>query len=186
MENYNDCMINLDLVETHTPDILLCCVEKAIHDFNDRETFLIKNDVGERCICGKFSMYLERVIREVDPSHEFDVDTEYDRGYDTHENAIKRLPQAETGEEKRIIPDLVVHKREYTLPFGFINLICMEMKKNGTFSKMKRDKERLRALTDQHGQFGYTVGIMLNARTTGEENQNGIIIDTVYVNGKEY
>ncbi len=186
MEYYNLCIPNLDLAKTHTADVLLYCVKKAICEFNARETFLIENDVGERCICGKFSMYLECVIRQVDPNHEYDVDVEYDRGYDAHENTIKRLADEETGNVKRIIPDLVVHKRKYTLPYGFINLICIEMKKNGTPSKMKSDKERLKVLTARNGQFGYTIGIMLNAKTNCGESQNGITIDAIYIDGREH
>lgn len=175
-----------NLSERHDPTTLICCVKKAIEDFSQNENYLIDRGLGERCICGKFSMYLERAIRKVDPMHEYDVDTEYDRGCDGYEDAIKRLPDQETGEEKRIIPDLIVHKRGHVHPFGFVNLICIEMKKNGTPSKMKDDKERLRRLTSDEEGFGYIVGIMLNAKTKYKTQANGIFIDSIYVNGTEY
>lgn len=175
-----------NLSERHDSTTLICCVKKAIEDFNQHENYLIDRSLGERCICGKFSMYLEQVIRRADIENEYDVDIEYDRGCDGHEDAIKRLPDEETGEEKRIIPDLIVHKRGYIQPYGFVNLICIEMKKNGTPSKMKNDKERLRRLTSHEEGFGYIVGIMLNARTKYKTQPNGIFIDSIYVNGEEY
>ena len=43
---------------------LLSILQEAIRQFNENETYLIDNDLSERCINSKLAMYVERVLEE--------------------------------------------------------------------------------------------------------------------------
>ena len=48
-----------DMIEVQR---LLAIVKNSLEEFNKSEGFLIKNDLSERCICAKFSTYLETSV----------------------------------------------------------------------------------------------------------------------------
>ena len=131
------------------------CVNEAIENFNEHEQYLISRDLSERCICAKFMSYLERAISTSEFS-EYVVDVEYNRGNRGNEYAAKVLC-------KKIVVDLVVHKRGFDEEKGFDNLICIEMKKKYKRLDMRKDKERLANLTDNTYGFRYKAGFMIVA-----------------------
>ena len=141
---------------------LLNCVNQAIADFNQNECYLIKNDLSERCICAKFAIYLNNIIKSSEFS-EYEVDVEYNRGYDGKDFKPKKLF------EGNIVVDLIVHKRGYNSNYGFDNLICIEMKKLYHRYSLTDDKDRLKALTDDVYGFGYEIGFMIVAEKTLRE-----------------
>lgn len=44
---------------TQQQEEILCVLNLAIEEFNQREQFLIEQGLSERCICSKFASYLE-------------------------------------------------------------------------------------------------------------------------------
>lgn len=148
-------------------------VNEAIEKFNECEEYLIKNDLSERCICAKFMTYLEQVIA----TSEFQgyvVDVEYNRGYNKNECAAKMF------RGRKIVVDLIVHKRDYVTEIGFDNLLCVEMKKAYKHISMENDKERLKCMTNNVYGFGYEAGFMIVAVRNGGENK--LVVEEIFYN----
>lgn len=164
---------------TNLQTVIRQCVDKAIAAFNEKEEYLIRNDLSERCICARFAIYLDQEIRSSDFS-DYVVDVEYNRGYRKKEHAIKQL------HGKNIIVDLIVHKRGYHDLYGFDNLICIEMKKTSQPSKLQHDKNRLRCLTDEIHGFHYKAGYMIVSFADHKQNRYGLQIDTAFYDGQPY
>ena len=97
-------------------------VGRAIETFNSQETYLIENDLSERCICSRFAMHLTKALQD-SKYRDYVVDVEFNRGANGKENGKKKI------DEHYITIDLIVHKRGVNHQGGFINLICIEMKK---------------------------------------------------------
>lgn len=176
------------------PKTLYECVKNAILAFEEKESFLIKEDLGERCICGKFAQYLEREIHNIKKYELFDVDIEYDKGYQGDHAKSKRLKYLAAGDreetEHRIQPDIIAHVRECDEIRGYYNLVCIEMKKKKDYNvnKIDADEERLQKLTRDDYGFGYRIGLMIIADTVCEkytvEDNRGLKIKSIYVNGE--
>ena len=130
------------------------CVPTAIRAFNDSEMHLIKNDLSERCICARFAMYLSKAIENT-PFSDYYVDVEYNRG------ALGDTKIAKILDGRKIVCDLIVHKRGYDEQTGFDNLICIEMKKTTSKTGTDKDEERLSALTSWDRGFRYKLGYMI-------------------------
>ncbi len=131
-------------------------VQAAIDKFNEKEKYLIMTDLSERCICSKFAMYLSNEISN-SRFYEYDVDVEYNRG------AFGSGLSAKILEDKRIIVDLIVHKRGYDAVWGYDNLICVEMKKSKDRRGCTEDEIRLDKLTNIEYGYFYKLGVMLIA-----------------------
>lgn len=132
-------------------------VNLAISKFNQREKYLIENNLSERCICSKFAMYLSDEITNSEFNN-YIVDVEYNRG----NNGINYSPKML--DNKNIVVDLIVHKRKYDVIFGYDNLICIEMKKSNDSRRTKGiidDEDRLKKLTNFQYSFNYQIGLML-------------------------
>lgn len=126
----------------------------AIEEFNQHEGYLIKNDLSERCICAKFACYLAKSLKE-SRFRDYAVDVEYNRGGSGLDYCHKTLGN------KKIVVDLIVHKRGYDREYGFDNLFCIEMKKKYKKPDLTSDKERLKILTQNSSGFCYRAGYMV-------------------------
>lgn len=126
----------------------------AIECFNQKEKYLIENDLSERCICAKFSFYLTEAIQGTDFS-DYNVDVEYNRGFDGQDRAIKRIENAP------ITVDLIVHKRGYNSIQGYNNLICIEMKKSTNRQGCNNDEDRLKKMVGWEYGYCYGAGFMI-------------------------
>lgn len=133
---------------------LVQLVEEAVRKFNENEKYLIETDLSERCICSKFAMYLASEI-EKSEYRDYHVDVEYNRGACGDELHVKCI------EDKRIVVDLIVHKRGFDPVFGFDNLICIEMKKSTDRRGCDTDEVRLQKMTSYSYGFNYKIGVML-------------------------
>lgn len=114
---------------------LMEIVDVAIKEFNSKEKYLIKNDLSERCICAKFAIHLSKALKN---TRYQDYYVEYNRG------AYGKDIKAKIMEDKRIVVDLIVHRRDYDPEVGYDNLICMEMKKSTDRRGCVNDEERLK------------------------------------------
>lgn len=145
---------------TDEQEELLKIVKKAILTFNEKEKYLLKNNLSERCICSKFADYLNRELKVNEKYIQYDVDVEYNRGFDGKDNKPKKIYG------KNAVVDLIVHKRGYDEFYGYDNLICIEMKKTND-SRGKQgiidDQARLKDLAGYEYGFCYKLGIMLVA-----------------------
>lgn len=132
---------------------LLNIIETAIQVFEEKDRYLIENDLSERCICARFAMCVTTVLET--KYSEYCVDVEYNRGMDGRERSLKRI------DDQPITVDLIVHKRGYDCHYGFDNLICIEMKKSKNRQGCSHDEERLRKMTSTNFGFCYKLGVML-------------------------
>ena len=98
--------------------------------------------------------YLERVIKDSEFS-EYDVDVEYNRGYNKDTHAPKML------NGNKIVVDLIVHKRDLQPNGYFDNLICIEMKKQTNRRNIQADIERIQHMTCLSYGFNYQAGFIL-------------------------
>ncbi len=55
---------------------LVNLVRIAINEFNQKEKYLLKNDLSERCICAQFAMYLSKCLINSEYT-DYKVDVEY-------------------------------------------------------------------------------------------------------------
>lgn len=53
-------------------------VDAAITTFNTEETYLLHNDLSERCICARFAMHLTNALKDTN-YQDYIVDVEYNR-----------------------------------------------------------------------------------------------------------
>lgn len=158
---------------------ILIVLKTAIDKFNQSEQYLIKNDLSERCICSKFASYLERALVS-SPFEDYVVDVEYNRGYDGKDSASKLL------NGKKIVVDLIVHKRGHDPETGFDNLFCIEMKKEYVKPDLRFDQERLSIMTNPHENFKSRAGFMILARADKKQEEYGLYIESEYYNPVNY
>lgn len=130
---------------------------KAIEQFNNKDKFLIEKDLSERCICSAFARCIESCIPDKEEYRDVVVDVEYNRGFEGDESRVKRL------RNKKIVVDLIVHKRGYIEGEGFYNLICIEMKKSTNREGCSADKQRLSDMTNCTYGYNYSLGCMIVA-----------------------
>lgn len=155
---------------------LINCLVEAMDHFNANEQYLITRDLSERCVCAKFMSHLERTVASSD-FRDYIVDVEYNRGNQGNEY------NAKAQDDKKIVVDLIVHKRNYN--YGFDNLICIEMKKASLRRQIPEDKDRLCYLTDNTKGFKYEVGAMM-VIGKGRKYHDKLLIDALFFNGVEY
>lgn len=158
---------------TQKQNELVHLVTMAIAAFNRSEGYLIKNDLSERCICAKFASYVEKVFAD-SRFNDYVVDVEYNRGNHGKDFNPKLL------NGRKIVVDLIVHKRSYDENMGYDNLICIEMKKRYKHFDVSSDKERLHILTDDVYGFGYEIGFMIVVDAGMEDYK--LAIDEIFYN----
>ena len=161
-------------------------VEAAMATFNAEESYLIANDLSERCVCARFAMHLQRQVSESIEHceyREYVVDVEYNRGAKGKDYEPKRLYD----DNSPITVDLIVHKRGYSEGIrefggvyftGYDNLICIEMKKSKDKASMGADKRRLEIMTNNSMGFAYKLGVMIII----DKKSISLIIDEVFYN----
>lgn len=144
-------------------------LESALDRFNDSEEYLLENDLSERCICGRLAYHIQQTLLTTVYS-DYIVDVEYNRSAKGKEKSPKVL------HDKKIVVDLIVHKRGYSEYIGFDNLFCIEMKKSNSRYRLTEDKRRLREMTDYEYGFNYKRGYMIIA----DMNRKRLIIESEF------
>lgn len=160
---------------TQQQEEILCVLNLAIEEFNQKEQFLIEYDLSERCICAKFASYLERQLR-ASSFWAYEVDVEYNRGMRGDEYAAKENPDT----KQKIVVDLVIHMRGLNQYREYNNLFCIEMKKGRNENKLASDKKRLQMLVDINKGFHYKAGYMIVIISERKRNINRLEIESSY------
>ena len=150
-------------------------VQRSISKFNEAEAYLISRDLSERCICARFARYLENELKNFGFA-DYMVDVEYNRGGEGIESNPKILNY------KKIVVDLIVHKRGYDENYGFSNLICIEMKKDYKRFNLDSDKERLKNLVDYSYHYCYEAGFMIIIHRNINKQEYALKIESSYFN----
>jgi hypothetical protein len=123
----------------------------ALEEFYARETHLLEKDLGERTLTHRLAVHVEKQF----PGWEVDCD------YDRLGERTLRLPHGtivSTDEHlaKSVYPDIVVHQR--AIPN---NLLAIEVRKAANHQPPEHDQHKLRALTDPHLWFAFSIGLLV-------------------------
>lgn len=137
-------------------------VVAALKEFYGREAFLFEHDLGERALTHRLAVYVERQFPD------FNVDCDFDRlGPRTLKLPHGSIVSTDDHLGKSVYPDIVVHQR--AVPN---NLIAIEVRKAFNHQPVEHDRQKLRALTDPHFWFAYSIGVLVilgkNNVTTSE------------------
>jgi len=123
----------------------------ALGEFYAHEGFLFEKDVGERAVTHRFAVHLERQFSG------WSVDCNYDRlGERTLHLPHGTIISTDDHLGKSIYPDVTVHQRE--IPN---NLLAVEIRNAGNHTAIEHDQQKLKALTDPHVWFAYSIGVLL-------------------------
>lgn len=116
-------------------------INRALSNLYEKDKIFLENRVNERTVSAKLACYLEKEFPD------YSVDVEYNR----HGVEIKTIKGP-----KRILPDIVIHKRgsdDY-------NLLAIEIKIRN-YNK-ERDEEKLKYLT-KHYKYKFGLFIKLES-----------------------
>jgi hypothetical protein len=138
-------------------------VLQAVHDFIQRDRYLLERDANERSITHHLAIQLERQFPN------WDVDCEYNRNHDLTKQL--RLPKkkqrirADDLHATTVFPDIIVHRRGTDL-----NMVVIEVKKSTNHEDDEWDRFKLKGFqqqlryrlavfirfsTDNHADFGH-------------------------------
>jgi hypothetical protein len=130
--------------DNHSQEEIKIILLEILWEFVINELELIKMNVNERTLWSSLSCYIKKHSEFV----WWDVDCEYNRdGIDN--------PKRSSAGDKRIIPDIVIHKRGFRWP----NYIAIELKKSPVNSNEK--KKDLRTLHELKNHYHYKYCIFL-------------------------
>jgi hypothetical protein len=122
--------------------------EKALGHMLSDDIDLLERNAAERAIGGRLAAHLSVLF----PDH--NVDVEYDR-HGLKPKAVELPPFCRGGGRKRVIPDIVVHRRGIDTE----NLLVVELKKETNREPRDCDRAKLRALREQ---LGYQAAVFVD------------------------
>lgn len=139
-------------------------VKKALENFLESESYLLKNDVNERSITHKFAEYLKQQFTDLD----VDVDCEYNKRYKNGQLITKFYEENREDIKPNdthahtIYPDIIIHNRDDKEN----NLLIIEAKKDSNpDSGSDKDDKKLKFYLEQFQyEFGLFIKFNVNKR----------------------
>jgi hypothetical protein len=117
-------------------------VLQAVHDFIQRDRYLLERDVNERSITHHLAIQLGRQFPN------WDVDCEYNRNHDLtkqlHLPKRKQRISADDLHATTVFPDIIVHRRSTDL-----NMVVIEVKKSTNHEDDEWDRCKLMGFQQQ-------------------------------------
>lgn len=120
-------------------------VEEAVQQLFAKDSFLLEANAAERAIAARLAVYLEARF----PQHHVNVE------YNRHGLHPKRLNLPGYGDEKLILPDVVVHRQGNDEN----NLLVIQIKKET--NNESRDYDRA-VLVGMMQDYGYTCAVLID------------------------
>lgn len=146
-------------------------IKIAIEMLRVNDNYLLKNDINERSITHKLSMYLDQTFGNM-----YDVDCEFNRDvnnitgskkiiyYERElEDGWNSFSQSSMNEqdrvEKSVYPDIIIHKRGKNVA----NLMAVEVKKSTSRVNEEYDFLKLKCYTrlDDYNSLNYKYGVFI-------------------------
>ena len=125
---------------------------------NDRDLIEMNDEgdmISEQCMVFHIGGYMKNKMNTLSKFQWADLDCEYNRNM--NESKMINNPK-EDNDGKRIIPDLVIHRRRSNRN----NLLVIEFKKkNAESCDKKKDRNKLIYLSDQKEEFKYNFGLFI-------------------------
>jgi hypothetical protein len=139
----------------------------ALQEFYTRETYILERDLGERTLTHRLAVLVEKHFSG------WEVDCDYDRlGERTMRLPHGTVSSTDDHLGKSIYPDIVVHQRD--IPN---NLLAIEVRKATNHQPIDHDQHKLKALTDPHLWFAFSIGVFLTLA------KGNVTSSEVYVGG---
>ena len=128
-------------------------LKSIIKKFLENDIKLIQKDAHKLALAFRFGLYLAEQFKN------WDIDMEYNK----RGNQKKRIMR---GNKTRLFrPDLIVHKRTNDINNLVNNYIILQIKKNTSYEldspQVNDDRESLKELTLNNGDYRYKLGILL-------------------------
>ncbi len=163
--NFEEYGFTEEQIETELKQYIV----ESLRQLYKEDYSLIERAGSERGIVANFSRYLSITFKENNFFNDLHIDVEYNRNGDK--------PKAFGNSKNPVIPDLIIHKRE----FNDNNLLIMEFKAywNNNNEDMKKDFEKIKAFMSKDDQFIYEFGmhieLLKDKFIIREFNENGKI-----------
>jgi hypothetical protein len=142
----------------------------ALQEFFAQETYLLAHDLGERALSHRLAVHVEKHFAG------WEVDCDYDRlGERTMKLPHGSIVSTDDHFGKSVYPDIVVHQRD--IPN---NLLAIEVRKATNHQPIEHDQLKLKALTDPHLWFAYSIGVLVtlaSGHVTHSEIYTGGLVD---------
>jgi hypothetical protein len=123
-------------------------VDKALDSLLAADAELLERNAAERAIGGRLAAHLAPLF----PDHH--VDVEYDR-HGLEPKAVDLPPECRGGGRRRVVPDIVVHRRGSDDQ----NLLAIELKKETNRESRDCDRAKLKAMRKQ---LNYQAGVLID------------------------
>ncbi|MGN6712894.1 hypothetical protein [Anaerocolumna jejuensis] len=158
----------------------------AIEVLRLNDNYLLINDVNERSISHKLATYMEQTFGKT-----FDIDCEYNRNIGDIKkisilkskwDELNNYPMITEDEilcEKKVFPDIIVHKRGKSDK----NLLIIEVKKSTSTVSEDYDIEKLKYYTSSTNDLNYKFGAFIKFYTAKERYKSPEI--RYFCDGKE-
>jgi len=128
---------------------------RALAALAERDSYLLENDLSERCIAARLAMHLQGQFPD------YKVDVEYNRAGEI----AKRVPLSQQCAkrwnregEALAVPDIIVHQRGNAGP----NVLVLELKKTSNPAGWDCDRERVLAFRTH---LNYEFGALIECET---------------------
>jgi hypothetical protein len=141
----------------------------VLEELIQKDSALFENDLSERCIAFRLSMYLQAAFPE------YSVDAEYNRKGE-HPKTL-RLPEQcanylNNNGDPLVVPDIIVHRRGAEGP----NILVIEVKKTTNRTPRDCDHMRIHAFREQ---LGYTAAALVECETRPRRQPAATIVEWI-------
>jgi hypothetical protein len=123
-------------------------IDQAVRLLFKEDGFLLEADVAERAIASRLARHIALLFTE------HDVDVEYNR-HGLDQKAVTLPEGCRGGDQKRIFPDIVVHRRGHDAD----NLLAIQIKKETNQESRECDRAIILAMKDQ---LSYQHGLLID------------------------
>lgn len=153
---------------------LLKYVNKTLDILYVNENYLFENNSSERNMVFHFARYFTVLLNNT-YLKDYNVDCEYNK----NKLGYKEIMYNFDNKQHKIYPDLILHERGSNKN----NILAIEFKKFNNYNKLSKEKDyyKLKALTNNHGEFKYKLGLFI---ILGKKRELVKII--YFVNGNKY
>ena len=115
-------------------------VKRAIEEFIEEQSELLKDDVNEQTISHQLAIKLAYLFPD------YHIDCEYNRNGNDVKKLIYAVSSKSKPKKRNIVPDIIVHKRHTNN-----NLLAIEIKKTTNPEDSIKDLNKLAAFKEQLG-----------------------------------
>jgi hypothetical protein len=130
-------------------------LDAALERLVREDAYLFENNLGERCISARLTMYLQEEFPDHHVDAEFNRDGDIPKHLGLEDDCSNYVN--ENG-QSLVVPDVIVHRRGPDGP----NILVLEVKKTSNPEPRHCDSKRIHAFCEQ---FGYEFAALIECET---------------------